>query len=62
MVAGPEERGVEQPDHVLNGARFRDGRENIAGLDAFDDAIFDTIFYCACTGSGGGSGGGGGDV
>ena len=40
MIAGTEERRVELPDDILDGAGFGDGRENIAGLDAFDDFVF----------------------
>ena len=43
MIAGAEERGVEEADDILDGAGFGDGRENIAGLDAFDDFCFDLI-------------------
>ena len=57
MIAGAEERGVEEADDILDGAGFGDGRENIAGLDAFDDFVFNAVFCCACAG-----GGGGGDV
>lgn len=52
MVAGAEERGVEEADDILDGAGFGDGRENIAGLDAFDDFVFNAVFYCACAGGG----------
>ncbi len=44
VITSTEERGVELPDDVLDGARFGDGRENIAGLDAFDDFVFDSVF------------------
>ena len=53
MIACAEERGVEEPDDILDGAGFGDGGENIAGLDAFDDFVFDAVFYCACSGCGG---------
>ena len=53
MVTSTEERGVELPDDILDGAGFGNRRENIAGLDAFDDFVFYAIFYCACSGGGG---------
>ena len=50
MVTCMKECGVEQPDYILDGAGFGDGRENIAGgLNTFDDTVFYTVFYCcAC--------------
>ncbi len=44
VITSTEERGVELPDDILDGAGFGDGRENIAGLDAFDDFVFDFVF------------------
>lgn len=43
MIAGAEERGVKLPDDILDGAGFGDGGENIAGLDAFDDFVLDSV-------------------
>ena len=45
MITCAEERGVEESDDILDGAGFGDGGENIAGLDAFDDFVFDAVFY-----------------
>jgi hypothetical protein len=45
MITGSEERGVKLPNDILDGARFGDRRKNIAGLDAFYNAVLDFVFY-----------------
>jgi len=44
VVAGAEESRVNVAYHILDGARFGDGRENIARLDTFDDTVLDFVF------------------
>ena len=44
MITGTEESGIELSDHILDSAGFGNRRENIAGLDAFDDFVLDAVF------------------